>query len=90
MNEMDCKELVETITAYLDGTLPDSDRRRFDNHLVNCPYCAEYLEQMRTTIARLGTLDETTLSHGAREHLFTAFRDWRGARSERPDRDLRD
>jgi anti-sigma factor RsiW len=79
VNEMDCKELVETITAYLDGTLPDSDRHRFENHLVNCPYCAEYLEQMRTTIARLGTLDETTLSHDAREHLLIAFRDWRGA-----------
>jgi anti-sigma factor RsiW len=81
VNEMDCQELVEAITAYLDGTLPDDDRRRFDNHLANCPYCTEYLEQMRTTIARLGTLDETTLSHGAREQLLAAFRDWRSSRA---------
>ncbi|HET6870588.1 MAG TPA: zf-HC2 domain-containing protein [Solirubrobacteraceae bacterium] len=77
MNEMDCKELVEAITAYLDGTLPDADRRRFDNHLAACPHCTEYLEQMQTTIARLGTLDETTLSHDARAQLLVAFRDWR-------------
>ena len=77
MNEMDCQELVEAITAYLEGTLPDPDRRRFDAHLVECPYCTEYLEQMRETIARLGTVDETTLSDEARERLLVVFRDWR-------------
>lgn len=77
MNEMDCKELVETITAYLDGTLPDAERRRFDNHLAVCPHCTEYLAQMRDTIARLGTLDENTLSRDAREQLLVAFRAWR-------------
>lgn len=79
MNEMDCQELVEAITAYLDGTLPDAERRRFDNHLAACPHCTEYLAQMRETVARLGTLDETTLSHDARERLLLAFRDWRSA-----------
>ena len=74
---MACKELVEAITAYLDGTLPDADRRRFEAHLAECPVCTEYLAQMRTTIARLGTLDETTLSPGAREGLLAAFREWR-------------
>ena len=79
MNEMDCQELVEAITAYLDGTLPDAERRRFDNHLAACPHCTEDLAQMRDTVARLGTLDETTLSHDARERLLLAFRDWRSA-----------
>ena len=77
MNETACKELVETITAYLDGTLSDNDRRRFDAHLAECPICTEYLAQMRATIARLGTLDETTLSPGARDGLLAAFREWR-------------
>ena len=77
MNEMECKELVEAITAYLDGTLPDTDRRRLDSHLAACPHCTKYLAQMRQTIARLGTINETTLSTDAREQLLTAFRDWR-------------
>jgi anti-sigma factor RsiW len=75
---MACKELVETITAYLDGTLADADRRRFDAHLAECPVCTEYLDQMRKTIARLGTLDETPLSHATRDQLLAAFREWRG------------
>jgi anti-sigma factor RsiW len=77
VNEMNCKELVEAITAYLDGTLADVDRRRFDDHLATCPHCTEYLEQMRETVARLGTLDESRLSPRAREQLLSAFRGWR-------------
>ncbi len=79
MNEMDCKEVVETITAYLDGTLSDADRRRFDTHLANCPACTEYLAQMQSTITRLGTLDEPTLSPDACQRLLVAFRDWRSS-----------
>jgi anti-sigma factor RsiW len=74
---MDCKELVGAITAYLDGTLQPVDRCRFDAHLAECPRCTEYLAQMRTTIERLGSLDETTLPHDTRERLLAAFRDWR-------------
>jgi anti-sigma factor RsiW len=77
MTEMACRQLVEVITAYLDGTLPEADRRRFDRHLSECPYCTEYLAQMRATVARLGTLDEATLSPATRDRLTAAFGDWR-------------
>ena len=77
VNEMACQELVEAVTGYLDGTLSETDRRRFDDHLATCPHCTEYLGQMRGTIARLGTLDESALSPRAREQLLTAFRGWR-------------
>jgi anti-sigma factor RsiW len=76
MSDMACAELVETITAYLDGTLPEADRRRFDAHLAECTFCTRYLAQMRATIARLGTLDDTNLTTRAREGLLAAFREW--------------
>jgi anti-sigma factor RsiW len=75
---MACKEVVEVITAYLDGTLPPADRRRFDAHVAECRYCTEYLVQMRATIERLGRLDETTLAPDTRQGLIAAFRGWRG------------
>jgi anti-sigma factor RsiW len=74
---MACKEVVDVITAYLEGTLDPVDRSRFDAHLAECPCCTEYLAQMRATIERLGRLDETALSPAARERLFAVFRDWR-------------
>ena len=77
MSEMACRELVDAITAYLDGTLAPADRRRFDAHLAECPYCTDYLAQMKATIQELGRLDDTELSPDTREQLLAAFRDWR-------------
>ena len=77
MSEMACKELVEVINAYLEGTLPPADRRRFDAHLAECPHCTDYVAQMRDTIERLGKLDDATLSPETRQEIIAAFRDWR-------------
>ena len=76
MNDMACNELVDTITAYLDGTLAETDRDRFDSHLAECPFCTEYVAQMRATIARLGAPDTTTLAPQTRDDLLAAFRGW--------------
>ena len=74
---MTCEELVELVTAYLDGTLPEADRRTFDEHLSLCPGCETYLEQFRTTIDLLGELPADSLSAPAREQLLGALDAWR-------------
>lgn len=74
MTEMACKELVEVITAYLEGTISDKDRGRFEAHLAECPFCTEYVAQMRTTIATLGRIDERTITPARRTELLAAFR----------------
>jgi anti-sigma factor RsiW len=75
---MTCKEIVEVITDYLEGRLRAEDRQRFEAHLEVCSYCATYLDQMRETIATLGTLRTESLSPETREGLLEAFRGWRG------------
>ena len=74
---MTCAELVELVTAYLEGTLSDEERRAFDEHLALCPGCDRYLHQFRTTIELLGELPEESLSAPARERLLDAFAQWR-------------
>ena len=74
---MTCQELVELVTAYLDGTLPDEDRAAFDDHLSRCPGCDRYLDQFRTTIELLGELPEDSLSAPGRERLLDTFAQWR-------------
>jgi anti-sigma factor RsiW len=76
-DDLACKELVELVTEYLEGTLPPSERARFDAHLGLCPGCRTYLEQMRLTIRALGKLSDETIAPRAREELLRAFRDWR-------------
>jgi len=76
-DEMTCKELVEVVSDYLEGRLPAGDARRLEEHLDECPYCAEYVDQMRQTIAALGELTVDALSPETRGGLLEAFRGWR-------------
>jgi anti-sigma factor RsiW len=77
LREMACQELVEIITDYLEGTLPTSDRARFDAHLATCPGCREYLEQMRALIRLSGSLTAKSIEPATRDSLLRAFRRWR-------------
>jgi anti-sigma factor RsiW len=76
-DEMACRELVEVVTDYLEGTLPVDDRQRLEEHLADCPYCAAYIEQMRETIAALGAVGDESISAETRHELLEAFRGWR-------------
>lgn len=77
MRPMTCKELVELVTAYFEQALSAEDRARFEAHVGVCPGCAAYLEQMRTTIARVGALREEHVSPAAERQLLEVFRDWK-------------
>jgi len=81
VNEMACQELVEVITDYLEGTLPKSDRARFDAHLATCPGCREYLEQMRALIRLSGSLNAKSIAPATRASLLRAFRRWRDSQT---------
>ncbi|MDF2583118.1 MAG: putative transrane anti-sigma factor [Mycobacterium sp.] len=74
---MDCNELVELVTAYLDGVLDLDTRARFDVHLTECDGCDNYLQQLRTTVETLGKVGGDELDPAFRDRLMTAFRDWR-------------
>ncbi|NTY63385.1 anti-sigma factor [Mycolicibacterium sphagni] len=74
---MDCNELVELVTAYLDGALDLDTRARFDTHLLECDGCENYLEQFRSTIKTLGSVSDEQLDPVYRNRLLDAFRGWR-------------
>jgi anti-sigma factor RsiW len=75
--EMPCQEIVEVITEYFEGTLPEPDKTRFEEHLALCDPCTIYLEQMRRTIRVLGKIDPLALSESDQEKLLSLFRDWK-------------
>jgi len=72
--EMPCQELVELVTDYLEDRLSPVDRIRFEAHIAECEYCAIYLEQMRQTIATLGSLPASEVDPKAMDALLGAFR----------------
>jgi anti-sigma factor RsiW len=75
--DLSCQELVELVTDYLEGALPEGLRERFDAHIAHCSGCQTYLEQMRATIRATGELSVESLSPEAEHALLDAFRGWR-------------
>ena len=77
MEKMTCRELVELVTEYLEGTLPGDIRTRMEEHLSVCDGCNKYIEQMRQTIRLTGLLKEDDLTNQQRDDLLHVFRNWK-------------
>jgi anti-sigma factor RsiW len=76
--ELACQEVVELVTAYLDDALDPEGRERFEEHIVLCDGCQNYLEQMRTTVRLTGHLEQE-LPPELEEQMLEAFRNWRAS-----------
>lgn len=74
---MNCIQLVDLVTDYLEGSMPPEQRTRFDEHVAGCDGCTTYLEQFRITIRLTGMLSEEQIAPQARDTLLGVFRDWR-------------
>ena len=72
-----CREAIELLTEYLEGTLPRRRRRRLKAHLDVCPNCSAYLEQIRMTIRLSGSIQPEDLSPRALDELTELYRRWR-------------
>jgi anti-sigma factor RsiW len=75
--KLTCRELVELVTDYLEGSLSPRDRARFDAHIAACGNCTQYVEQFRETIRLTGTLRETDVSPEAEAALLAQFEAWK-------------
>ena len=73
--DLTCQELVELVTDYLDGALPEAEHTRFEAHVSACEGCELYVEQIRTTVAL--TRDARAVEdHPHVPALLSAFRDY--------------
>jgi anti-sigma factor RsiW len=72
-----CREVVELVNDYLEGELHPDEVSLFEQHLNFCDGCVVYVDQLRMTIAALGTVAEVDVPPETREQLMSAFRDWK-------------
>jgi anti-sigma factor RsiW len=76
-----CREAVELVTDYLDDALSSKDRRRFERHLERCDGCTAYLDQVRATIAAVGSIGPDDLDDATLAGLVAIYHDVRGPAS---------
>jgi anti-sigma factor RsiW len=72
-----CADLVELMTAYLDGALSEEQRREFEEHLAGCDGCQAALSQWRTVSDLAGRLrpeDVADLDPYVRDRLLSTLR----------------
>lgn len=72
-----CRDAVELVSDYLDGTLSRRQRRRLEKHLAQCDACSAYLDQMRATIAASGRVGPEDLPSDVVEGLVNLYRQFR-------------
>jgi anti-sigma factor RsiW len=76
-DDLECKDFVELVTAYLDDELPEDVRERVDEHLGTCDGCQNVLAQWRTIIALAGRLtadDVDNTDEITRDRLISIMR----------------
>jgi anti-sigma factor RsiW len=78
-----CREMVELITDYIEGSLSRAQHRRFELHLDACENCAEYLNQMRATIRAAGRLREEDFTPEMSREFQGLYRRWQAEEKQR-------
>ncbi len=76
-DELNCQEVVELVTDYLEQALLPEMKAAFENHLSECPGCDIYLEQVQRTIMILRKLAGQPLFPESREEVLEIFRNWK-------------
>ena len=76
-NELNCQEVVELVTDYLEQALLPEKRAQFEDHIEECPGCNTYLEQVQQTIKMLRKLSEQQTFPETKQDLVEIFRNWK-------------
>lgn len=79
---LECKEVVEIVSDFLDGALASGDRARVEQHLLVCPPCAGYIAQVKSTLVQLADLGAAQRPVAVGSELLEAFRRLNRKRSE--------
>ena len=77
---LNCQQVTELVTDYLEGRLSLGDNLLFQIHLAACTGCRAYLDQMRKTVATLGRVtdgERAAVPADIKAGLLAAFRDWK-------------
>jgi anti-sigma factor RsiW len=77
-SQLVCRQALELMSDYLEGSLSRRDRRRLEKHLDACDACTAYLEQLRVIITVSRDVVPEDLAPDVIETFTDLFRRFRG------------
>ena len=66
-----CRDILDLILAYQEGTLDPTERQAFEAHIADCVNCWRFLETYRETVALGQRLRQEEIPPDVRERLET-------------------
>lgn len=66
---MDCQEIFESLSEYLDEELAAKKCREIERHLVDCCNCQVVVDTLRKTVALYHAIPSHTMPESARLSL---------------------
>jgi predicted anti-sigma-YlaC factor YlaD len=76
-DELNCQEVVELVTDYLEQALLPEMQAQFEKHVADCPGCDTYIEQLQQTIMMLRKLSAQSMFPETKQELLEIFRNWK-------------
>jgi predicted anti-sigma-YlaC factor YlaD len=76
-DDLSCRELVDTVTEYLDGAVTEGQQGVIERHLEGCEGCRVALDQFQTVIrlaGRLTSADVARIDAMVRDRLMATLR----------------
>jgi hypothetical protein len=80
--DLTCKELVEIVTDYFSFRMSAPDRVLFEQHILICPACSQYVDQLRETMAMTGKLREDDVPGEVAAELGSVFKRWKQSKGK--------
>ena len=71
---LNCKEITERASDFLDATLPWHVRLQVRLHLMMCRFCQEYVRQLSLVVRTLRRLPKEEAPADTQRELLTLFR----------------
>jgi anti-sigma factor RsiW len=69
-----CRDVVELLNDYLDGTLRGAAREEVERHLVACDGCVAFVQQLRLAIDLAARIEPDDVPDHVMDQLLRAFR----------------
>lgn len=79
-HEISCKELVDLVADYMEETLSEEARAQFEQHLSECGYCTNYVQQIKLTVRLTKQMTEAEAADTDQhtpDEVLNVFRKWK-------------